>query len=58
MQFDGGAQRSGSESQRISLGSSPRAPFDDYNQPASEERLTDLPLQRLDPPAPFFIVEV
>jgi hypothetical protein len=58
MQLDGSAQGSCSESQGIPLGPSPGAPFDDYRKTEREEFLTELPLERLDLPAPFFIVDV
>ena len=58
MQLNGSAKGSGSKAQGISLGPSPSAPFDDYRETEREEFLTELPLQRLDLPAPLFIVEV
>src|ERR1700736_1339535 len=58
MQLNGGAQRSGSQPQRIPLASSPGAPFDNYSKTESEQFLTELPLQPLDLTALFFIPEV
>jgi hypothetical protein len=58
MQLNGSAKGSGSEPQSIPLAPSPGAPFDDYCKAAREEFLTELPLQRLDLPAPFFIPDV
>jgi len=58
MQLNGGTKSSGSEPQAIPLGPSPSAPFDDYRETEREEFLTELPLQRLDLTALFFIVEV
>ncbi len=58
MQLNGSAKGSGSKPQGVPLGPSPRAPLDDYRETEREEFLTELPLQRLDLPAPFFIVEV
>jgi hypothetical protein len=55
MQFNGSAKSSGSEPQGIALGPSPGAPFDDYSKAKREEFLTELPLQRFDLAAPFFI---
>ena len=58
MELNGSAKGSGSEPQRIPLGPSPSAPFDDYRETEREEFLTELPLQRLDLRAAVFIVEV
>ncbi len=58
MQLHGSTKGSGSEPQGITLGPSPCTPFDDHSKTEREEFLTELPLQRLDLPAPFFIVEV
>jgi len=58
MQLNGSAKGSGSEPQGIPLGPSPDAPFDYYSEAEREKLLTELPLQRLDLTAPFFIVEV
>ena len=58
MQLNRSAKGSGSEPQGISLGPSPSAPFDDYRKTEREEFLTELPLERFDLPAPFFIVDV
>ena len=57
MQLNGGAKGSRSEPQGIPFGPSPSAPLDDYRETEREEFLTEFPLQRLDPPAHFFIVE-
>ena len=58
MQLDGSAKGSSSEPQGIPLGPSPGAPFDDYGKAACEEFLSELPLQRFDLGAPFFIPTV
>jgi hypothetical protein len=58
MQLNSSAEGSGPEPQGIPLGSPPSAPFYDYRETEREKFLTELPLQRLDFPAPFFIVQV
>ena len=58
MQLNRSTKGSGSEPQGIPLGPSPGTPFDDYSEIERKEFLTELPLQRLDFPAPFFIVDV
>src|ERR1700676_5033941 len=58
MQLNGCAKGSGSKPQGIPLGPSPGAPFDDYSKAECEEFLTQLPLQRLDLAAPFFVPDV
>jgi hypothetical protein len=58
MQLNGSAKGLGSEPQAVPLGPSPSAPFDDYRETERQEVLTNLPLQRLDLTALFFIVEV
>ena len=58
MQFNGSAKYAGSKAQNIALGSSPGAPFDDYDATGAKKFLRDLPLERLDLTAPFFIVEI
>jgi hypothetical protein len=58
MQLNGSAKGSGSEPQGIPLGPSPGAPFDDYRQAERQQFLAELPLQRLDLAASFFVPEV
>jgi hypothetical protein len=58
VQLNGRAKRSGSEPQGISLGSSPRSPFDDYSKAKREELLREFPLERFDLPSPLFVVVV
>lgn len=58
VQLNGGPKGSCSEPQGIPLGPSPGTPFDNYSKAEREEFLTELPLQRLDLAALFFIPEV
>jgi len=58
MQLNGSAKGSGFKSQGIPLGPPPSAPFDDYSETEREKFLTELPLQRLDLPTPFFIPKI
>jgi hypothetical protein len=58
VQLNGSAKGQGAEPQGIPLSSFPGAPFDDYGKTECKECLTELPLQRLDLPAPFFIADV
>ena len=58
MQLNRSTKGSSSEPQGIPFASSPGTPFDDYGKTEREEFLTELPLQRLDLPASFFIVDV
>src|SRR5205823_3501041 len=58
MQLDGGAEGSRPEPQRIPLSPSPGSPFNDHRQTTREQLLTELPLQRLDPPALFLVPQV
>lgn len=58
VQFNSSAKGPRFQTQRISLGLCPRAPFDNYNEPERQESLTELPLQHLDFPAAVFVVQV
>src|SRR6266568_4344404 len=58
MQLNGSTKGSGSEPQGIPLGPSPGAPFDDYRKAEFKEFLAELPLQCLDLPTLFLIVDV
>jgi len=57
MQLNGCAEGSSTESQGIPFGSSPRAPFDNYSEAEGKQLLTQLPLQRFDLTASFFLPE-
>jgi len=58
VQLDRSAKGSGPEPQRVPLGLSLSAPFDDHGEAKREKFLRELPLQRLDLPTPAFVVKV
>jgi len=58
VQLNRSAKGSSSAPQSIPLAPSPGAPFDDYSKAEREQFLSELPLQRFDLRAPFFIPEV
>ena len=58
MQLNRGSKLSRPESQRVSLGPYPSAPFDDYGETHREELLSELPLQTLNLLAHPFIPDI
>lgn len=58
MELDGGSKLSRPNPQRIALGPSPSAPFDDYRQAQSEKLLSQMPLKGLHLAAPRFIPKI
>jgi len=57
MQLSGSAKGSGPEPQRVPLGPSPGAPFDDYRETERKQLLSKFPLQGFNLSSTFFLVE-